>query len=470
MIVKECRALLPAWAAAAGAILLCALFRDLSPFGVPAYFIGAVTLGAMSMGHEYSHRTMGLMLTLPVARSRVLLTKLAVLAAMLMLLALLARLVIPFGRDAARFAGAIVGLPVVSALFITPYLTIVTRSPVGGAVFTLGIAGMVTVAGEWIGINRFGYTANVDSFRVNFVWYALSLLSALSAALMWQTSSRLQVLDGPGRMIDFSPAATSPSPSLSRKNPMWLLVMKELRVQQLAFAVAALYVVMFAITAVRTRGTIQHSSLPLILSVMYAGMLTLLIGATASAEERHLRTLDAQLLVPMPLSRQWMIKIGVVVALTAVLALLLPLALVDTFTTSPIALSATQTLLHPRAVLMLLAISALSVYVSTVTASGLSALLVSVPSAFAAVSFVMKLSRELQKFVYSLDGSPDWRIVDRVTVVAALGVIGLVLGFAFSNHRTADRTRTRVAAQVGIAAAAALAATAVVGVVAALSR
>lgn len=470
MIVKECRALLPAWAAAAGAILLCALFRDLSPFGVPAYFIGAVTLGAMSMGHEYSHRTMGLMLTLPVARSRVLLTKLAVLAAMLMLLALLARLVIPFGRDAARFAGAIVGLPVVSALFITPYLTIVTRSPVGGAVFTLGIAGMVTVAGEWIGINRFGYTANVDSFRVNFVWYALSLLSALSAALMWQTSSRLQVLDGPGRMIDFSPAATSPSPSLSRKNPMWLLVMKELRVQQLAFAVAALYVVMFAITAVRTRGTIQHSSLPLILSVMYAGMLTLLIGATASAEERHLRTLDAQLLVPMPLSRQWMIKIGVVVALTAVLALLLPLALVNAFTTSHIALSAAQTLLHPRAVLMVLAISALSVYVSTLTASGLSALLVSVPSAFAAVSFVMKLSRELQEFVYSLDGSPDWRIVDRITVVVALGVIGLVLGFAFSNHRTADRTRTRVAAQVGIAAAAALAATAVVGVVAALSR
>jgi hypothetical protein len=410
------------------------------------------------------------MLALPVARSRVLLTKLAVLAAMLLLLALLARLVIPFGRDAARFAGAIVGLPVVSALFITPYLTIVTRSPVGGAVFTLGIAGMVTVAGEWIGINRFGYTANVDSFRVSFVWYALSLLSALSAALMWQTSARLQVLDGPGPMIDFAPTATSPSPALSRKNPVWLLVMKELRVQQLAFAVAALYVVMFAIAAVLTRGTIQHGSLLLILSVMYAGMLTLLIGAAASAEERHLRTLDAQLLVPMPLSRQWLIKIGVVVALTGVLALLLPLALVNTFTTSHIALSAAQTLLHPRAVLMLLAISALSVYVSTLTASGLSALLVSVPSTFAAASFVMKLSRELQEFVYSLDGLPDWRIVDRITVVAALGVIGLVLGIAFSNHGTADRTRTRIAAQVGIAAAAALAATAVVGVVAALSR
>ena len=82
MIAKEIRALVPAWTAASAGLVACALLRDLSPFGIPAYFIGAATLGAMSTGHEFGSRTLPLMLTLPVPRRRILLTKLVVLTSL----------------------------------------------------------------------------------------------------------------------------------------------------------------------------------------------------------------------------------------------------------------------------------------------------------------------------------------------------------------------------------------------------
>ena len=145
MIAKELRAVGPAWMAVACAMVASTLLRDLRPFGLPAYFIGAATLGAMSIGHEYSHRTLPLLLTLPIPRRRVLLTKLMVLAASLLLLAGLASRVVPMS---VAFRGTVVWLPFFAALFIAPYLTVISRSPVGGAVFTLGIAGALMVAGE----------------------------------------------------------------------------------------------------------------------------------------------------------------------------------------------------------------------------------------------------------------------------------------------------------------------------------
>ena len=77
VIQKEFRALLPVWAAAGLAMLLAAATPDLRGFGVPAYLVGVAVLGAMAIGHEYSHHTTGLMLSLPASRQRVLVTKLA---------------------------------------------------------------------------------------------------------------------------------------------------------------------------------------------------------------------------------------------------------------------------------------------------------------------------------------------------------------------------------------------------------
>jgi ABC-type transport system involved in multi-copper enzyme maturation permease subunit len=467
VIAKELRALFPALAAASAAIGSCALLRDLYPFGVPAYFIGAATLGALTMGHEYSHRTLPFLLTLPVSRHRVLLTKLVALGTSLLLLAML-RSVLPVPREALIFRGTVIWLPFFAALFVTPYLTIVSRSPVGGAVFTLAIAGVLMIAGEWIGIGKYGYTREVDSFRVVFVWYALALLAAASAAGAWWTFARLQVFEAGEKALDLAPRTVTTSRVLVRRNPTWLLVKKELRLQQLAFAVAAIYVVAFVAIAVAGPGAIPKT---MVVSQFYAPLLTLLIGATASAEERHLRTLDAQLLLPMELWRQWLIKVAVVLVLTVLLALVLPGVLMLTFTTQQFGLSLIQTLFFPRAILMLLlALSALSLYVSTLCSNGLWALMVSVPSGFALAVFVLKLANDLQAFLYWLGGRPDWRLVDRTETIMSFVMIVVILRLAEANHCTTDRSRLRTAIQVAIAAGSAVAAAGVIAAVASLSR
>jgi hypothetical protein len=471
VIAKELRALLPVWAAAAGAVLTPALVRELRPFGLPAYFIGAVALGALSVGHEYSHRTLALTLTLPISRRRILVTKLAALGLLLVALAMVGMLSVSIGRREAVFGQALVWLPILAGLFITPYLTMATRSPIAGAVFTLGIAGVLTIGGEWIGVLKYGYTGNVDSFRVAFLWRALLVLSAASAALMWWTFPRLQVLDGPGAAIDLVQPAVTSSAVLTKRNPIWVLIKKELRLQQLAFVIAAVYAAVHIVVATRTRGMFLAIDAATVVALMYAGVLALLVGAVASAEERGLRTLDAQLLLPMGASRQWLIKSATVLGLALVLAILLPAALAAVFPPEPIVWARTlKSMVAIRSVVTVLAMTVIGLYVSTLCSSGVWALMLSVPAGFAVAGFVMKLGLFVQRSLYRLDVPPDWRVVNWSAVLVTIGVLALVLRLAFDNHRRVDRSRWRIAGQIAIVAAVMVVGATLVGIAGALSR
>ena len=78
MIEKEFRALLPVWLAVAVALVGAHLTgRNWEWLSVAAYLLGAPAIGALAFGHEYSHRTVSLMLTLPVRRGRIWLVKIA---------------------------------------------------------------------------------------------------------------------------------------------------------------------------------------------------------------------------------------------------------------------------------------------------------------------------------------------------------------------------------------------------------
>ena len=55
-----------------------------------AYVLGSVALGALSIGHEYTNRTLTLLLSLPADRRRLYLVKLGVLIPMLLTLGALA--------------------------------------------------------------------------------------------------------------------------------------------------------------------------------------------------------------------------------------------------------------------------------------------------------------------------------------------------------------------------------------------
>src|SRR5206468_3689257 len=86
LVAKEIRALLPIWIASAIAIAAAVMSGPRHNLGLMAYGFGSVTLGAQSIGHEYTNRTLTLLLSQPCSRRRLLLLKLAVLSVMLLTL------------------------------------------------------------------------------------------------------------------------------------------------------------------------------------------------------------------------------------------------------------------------------------------------------------------------------------------------------------------------------------------------
>ena len=89
-IGKELRALFPAWTAFAIALVVSIAFSGTWSWLI--FILGAVVLGALSIGHEYLHGTLSPWLALPVSRWQLVAAKLAALTPLLVSLAILATL------------------------------------------------------------------------------------------------------------------------------------------------------------------------------------------------------------------------------------------------------------------------------------------------------------------------------------------------------------------------------------------
>jgi hypothetical protein len=102
-------------------------------------------------------------------------------------------------------------------------------------------------------------------------------------------------------------------------------------------------------------------------------------------------------------------------------------------------------------------ITASSLYVSSMCRSGVRALVLSLPVAVAVLLFVQALTTTLMRVMFDpnlfgrlhvLSGA-SWAIAPAIEA----GLVGLLLWFAFVNHRSADQSARRVALQVASLAA-----------------
>jgi len=169
LVWKEARGLGPAWLIAA-ALLVAVGFVDTgldtvlnvqqpragaSQLTVLFYVGACALLGALSIGQEFTDRTLAGLLAQPATRASVLLHKLGVVAAMLLALGGLAWAygLTPFAVARAwpdlsptGLVLAIV-LPVLGGVLLTPCLTLLTRSALAGCVFTIGLS-LATMIGS----------------------------------------------------------------------------------------------------------------------------------------------------------------------------------------------------------------------------------------------------------------------------------------------------------------------------------
>ena len=331
LLAKEARALLPVWLAAV-VVMVPGAVTGSSGFigwGMLAFVFGTVALGALSIGHEYSHGTLSTLLAQPIRRSRLLLSKLAVLLPLLLSLGALASLMLLrtggllradggslLGR---QWAWALVALAPLLGLVVAPWLTMVCRSPTAGMVFTLAVPAGLWTAGQ---IAR----AAVSGFDTAALEYGPALtvmvggVLVVSAAALVSGRAMFLRLEAPGaprevavgsrrseRSVPAFPAA------IRHRHPIVPLARKELRLQSLAFVVAGLYAV--AWTALSLGGVDAHIAGQSFqdMAGMYGCFIAMLTGALAGAEERALGTREWQTLQPYAVWKQWAITIGMAI-------------------------------------------------------------------------------------------------------------------------------------------------------------
>jgi hypothetical protein len=496
LVVKEGRALAPIWLAAAMTIILSVQAGAL-PIGLFAFAVGAAALGAFSIGHEYAHRTLTTLLALPLSRSSLLLSKLVVLAPMLVLLTIVAALtllradgierVLGEGIAGTRWRLSVVLLTPVLGLCIAPWLTIVCRSAVAGLVFTLAIPAALWIAGQIARVMTVGFMVDPLAYgpALTLMTAGLIAIGIVAAVNGRALFVRLEALDAPR---DIAPLAVKRSTRTAadaaeshvsvpyrprRHHPLVMLAHKEVRLHLLAFAVAALYTVgWIAMRLTRTDAFIAGQSFQSI-SELYGVFIAMLVGAVATAEERALGTTEWQTLQPWAYWKQWTVKITVVVAVAMTLGLALPIALEAAFPligdSGDAGLTGLYLLIYyygygSGAPLAVPFVAFLGLYVSTLCSSGLRALLLTLPSfALAALysNVVYAVNRIEHTMIIDRYGpgalgpkgvwwqrlstatSADFRTafaVDQwISTIALGGFVVLILMFALRNSRSAER-------------------------------
>lgn len=419
LVAKEIRALLLPWLGCMALVGAGALVksRAVEPYFILVVVGGACALGALSLGHEYMAATLASMLAQPVGRVRVLAVKTAVLAAMLAALLTLFSAVHPFGGDP---KAGVVAVATLSGLCLAPWFTILTRSPLAGAVFGISILGVI-----WVLLNLLlppaaaGWT----------FWRIAAVLGFVAVALTWRGFLRLEAIDGRGPHVHMPWDEASAVPRV--RQAAWAVLRKELGLQQLPFVLAGIYF----ISAFQVVGHVSETARDVFggLTVLYSGVLALLIGSIASAEERQLGTLEWHQLLPMASWKQWMLKAGTAFGLSLVLGVALPAVILLT-TSGVIRLGGSYV-----AVVVLL--TAVGLYVSSLSSSSLRALLLS--SAVPLV-LIMIMATSVLRIAFS-----RWSL-SPVNVALLVAVVALLLGLAFDNHRGSDRSLRRVSVQLFI--------------------
>jgi hypothetical protein len=443
---KEIRAVFPLWAASVAALAAAALVWQggrLVNLGLFAYVSGSLAIGAQSVGHEYAYRTLPMLLSQPADRRRLYLTKCVVSAVMLLLFAALAWTMAAdtWQREPDRVPTLI--LPVLCGLFLAPLLTMICRSTLAGMILTgslLGLTWIVALAIAWFGFQIAPETAEKAVFDR---WLPVAMvLCPLAGLLGWRRFTRLEATEAASPGLPLPRWVTS-GPGARRHAPWQALAVKEIHLQQPAFVVVGLYIVSWALIVLAQRYIPSWSTLPLeAVMLLYCMGLTILIGALASAEERQHGTLDSQLLQPAPAWHQWMVKVGVAYAL----ALLFGVGL-------PVLLSGLTPLEGSRALRipghfteLIVLLTAGSLYLSSLSGSGVRAMVLSLPIGIAVAVFIQMVSRALGISASSMDPAA---VVSAAARTCALTLVPLLLWFGFLNHTSSERTGRQLALQVG---------------------
>lgn len=291
----------------------------------------------------------------------------------------------------------------------------------------------------------------------------------------WRAFSTLEAIEGRGADVHlgFERAEPLAARKAAKGHPIWRLFKKELRLHQLAWIVAGLYAAGYVAAVVSKRGSATLDDIITIITIIYTGVVAILIGSLASAEERQFGTHDVQLLLPVAASRQWMVKAGTALGLSGLLAIALPIALAVVLPPGRLPPFGRRGIVQPQMIITIATFTTIALYVSSLSSSGLRALMISIPAVFAAFLFMINVAMPVSFSIFRAIYHPGVSrlhfhpsvVSDRVFYpVAFAALLLLLLRFAFTHQRWASPGLLLIGRHVVLIAGAIVACFALAGV------
>lgn len=332
-LMKETRELLPVFT---GTLLLivvpCLIWgAHAEPFAVVACGVGCAVLAGCSIGNEFQHRTLSLLLSQPVARSVLWRDKMLVLGAgILTCLAALFLCQRAYCPVPDREAQATLALVALCAFCGAPYGTIVSRQTMAGICSTA--AGPVSLLGVYALMNWWLF-----NHRVIQLSDAVILLVPYCAVVFWRGNSRfkrLEVIDSPVRELGLPAgleaflARLLTKASSRFRGPFASLLKKEFRLQQASFLLAGGFflIAVIGFCLIPLYADLGQGILAADFSVVVL-ILPLVAGAIAVAEEKGWDLAEWQRTLPPSARQQWLAKMLATLTTSLALGLLLPAAI-----------------------------------------------------------------------------------------------------------------------------------------------
>lgn len=339
-IRKEARTLFMPWC---GVIILCALplfhlSHALTETSVAFCYLGIPMLATLSLGYEFQHRTLSLLLSQPISRTRLWGEKMCI----AIIAVLSAALIFCYGWRAALqqdpklwvFAGLYLIATVPSATFWTLF----ARSTIGGFVLN-GIFPYIVILFHRKEI--FGPTAS-PAGSVTIPWITTLAVLCYACVMLWLGRRKLARFQVTGGMAgdDLLMAGPSVMPEalagLLRCRPTGAvlnLIRKELRLLRPVWLISFLslvyltFLTTFRFILFRESANLNLEGIQLVLHtpvILFTPLIAILAGSLSLWEERRLGTQSWQMTLPVSARRQWMIKLGMALFTGLVLAVLLP--------------------------------------------------------------------------------------------------------------------------------------------------
>ena len=313
----------------------------------PVCAAACLWLLANAFGSEFEHRTLGQLLVQPCSRGRIYLQKLGV-AGIMGGMAAVAYLMADVEPSLWDRKAALLPLGAwILGLASAPLFTLITRSTLAGFLFTLAVPmALFAIPLAWLDMHQARHHPELP-FPIReeqwLLWASGAIYLSATALAGWQVFCRLECREG-GAGGGSAPGLHAFTGVLDRwVGRRWLgqpataqLIRKELRLHVVPWLVAGILVGLWGLSLLVRKWAPEselgvaaaNPSTATLFAGIFGAFVFLVTGASAIAEERVLGTLEWQWTQPIPMARQWKVKVGVATALALTLGLILPAVLV----------------------------------------------------------------------------------------------------------------------------------------------